>query len=230
MNNLYSNNFHKGRHEKTTYAANKILSIILDHLPKIDSAIDVGCGVGTWLSTIENLGVKNILGIDGEWVDKEILEISETNFISKDLNTKLNLNTKFSLAMSFEVAEHLKPKNSEEFIISLTQLSDFIIFSAAHPYQGGIGHINEQWSDYWINFFEDQGYIALDIIRKKIWRDPKIPSCYKKNILLYVKKNRVSELRLTGNIDDYTPPEKYLLFFNNLTNPGIKQSINNLIT
>lgn len=228
MNNLYGNDFHKNRHEKTNYAANSILSIVLEHIPKVESAIDIGCGVGTWLNMIKKLGVKNILGIDGDWVDRNALTIPENNFISKDLNAKLNLNKKFNLAISLEVAEHLKPQNSEKFVASLVDISDFILFSAAHPYQGGVGHINEQWPNYWINIFEGYGYVALDVVRKKIWQDKNIPTCYKKNILLYVRNSRVSDLPF-DNISNYTPPEKYLLYFEKLTKPGIKQSFNNFI-
>lgn len=229
MNELYGNDFHENRHQNTYYAANKILSIIVESLPKIESSVDIGCGVGTWLYAIKELGAKNILGIDGPWVDKELLMIPSENFETKDLVSRFRLDIKYDVCISLEVAEHLPSSNAADFVSTLTSLSDFIIFSAAHPHQGGVGHINEQWSNYWIDLFEKEGYIALDIVRRKIFTDNKISKAYRKNILLYVKKERVSELKLNCEVESYTPPEKYLLYFKIITKPGIKQSFNSLI-
>ena len=34
-------------------------------MPGIESVVDIGCGVGTWLHVSMNKGIKEILGIDG---------------------------------------------------------------------------------------------------------------------------------------------------------------------
>ena len=63
------------------------------------------------------------------------------------------LERKFDLAISLEVAEHLKSSSSEDFVQSLTTLAPMILFSAAIPHQGGLHHINEQWLEYWGDLF-----------------------------------------------------------------------------
>ena len=228
MSDLYEGDFHAYRHRDTNYAAETILNIALEALPGVNASVDVGCGVGTWLSSIQSKGAQTILGLDGPWVTEDLLEIPADSFTVWDLNEKINIETRFDLAMSFEVAEHLSPSSASHIVASLTNFADFIIFSAATPYQGGVGHVNEQWPDYWIKLFEQQGFVALDLIRRRIWQDTKIPVHYRKNILVYVRKERLKDLNLAADIEMYTPPEQYLLYYKKLVEPGIKQSINAL--
>ncbi len=59
------------------------------------------------------------------------------------------------------------------------------LFSAAVPYQGGTHHINEQWPGYWINHFEQHGYLALDCLRDKVWLNDHVDWWYCQNMLLF---------------------------------------------
>lgn len=137
-------------------------------------------------------GYKTILGIDGYWVDENQLLISKKDFMRKDLNQSFHAGRKFDLVQSLEVAEHLKPERAESFAGDLTKISDIVLFSAAIPGQGGVGHINEQWPSYWISIFDKKGYAPFDIIRPVLWNDRKITELhYRQNIMLFV--NRQSE-------------------------------------
>jgi len=78
---MYGSNFYKKRHQNTLYSANAILSLALDVIPKVQSAVDFGCGVGTWLSVLKEKGVAEIQGLDGPWVEKRFLEIPEKYFL-----------------------------------------------------------------------------------------------------------------------------------------------------
>ncbi len=196
MKEKYGYNFYKKRHQKTVYSANIILSIVLDALPKVHSAVDFGCGVGTWLSVLREKGAKDIQGIDGPWVKRSLLEIPQKNFYEFDLEDKIKLDRRYDLAISLEVAEHLRPEVANTFVESLVNASDFILFSAAIPFQGGNNHINEQWPDYWVYLFNEKGYAILDFIRKEIWDNNKIPTWYRQNTLLFVKQARLKELKL----------------------------------
>lgn len=40
-----------------------------------NSVLDVGCGLGTWLSVAQKMNVSEIMGIDGSWLDKSRLRI-----------------------------------------------------------------------------------------------------------------------------------------------------------
>jgi len=50
----YEHDFYRDRHEKTAYSAKIILSKVVDILPSTHSAVDLGCGVGTWLSVLKD--------------------------------------------------------------------------------------------------------------------------------------------------------------------------------
>lgn len=149
------------------------------------SAIDVGCGVGTWLSVLKEKGVVNILGIEGSWVNRHYLVIESSEFLEANLEEGISIDKKFDLAISLEVAEHLSSSVADQFVKNLTELSDYILFSAAPPFQGGSNHINEQPIDYWREKFECQGYISLDFIRPYIWNDQRIGAWYRQNVIFF---------------------------------------------
>jgi hypothetical protein len=39
------------------------------------SMLDIGCGLGTWLSVAREMGVQDVNGIDGAWLDKTRLRV-----------------------------------------------------------------------------------------------------------------------------------------------------------
>ena len=168
-------------------AAKEILPLVFNiHQPT--SILDVGCGTGTWLKVAQDLGIQKIKGIDGAYVDRNMLKIAEEHFHEHDLNTPFLLHEKYDLAICLEVAEHLLPSAAGDLITSLTKHSDVILFSAALPGQGGQNHINEQWPVYWQKLFEANGYEMQDIIRHKIWTNNNIERWYRQNIFLVVNK------------------------------------------
>ena len=138
---------YKDRHQKTVYSARTVLSIVLDVLPEVNSAIDFGCGVGTWLSVMKEKCVREIHGLDGPWVEQDLLEIPIQDFSQVDFEETISCDKKYDLAISLEVAEHLSEKATMGLVESLVTASDFILFSAAIPFQDGRGHINAQWPD-----------------------------------------------------------------------------------
>lgn len=223
MTKEYNDQFYRVRNNLTEYAAEAILGLVRDVIPPIYSAVDLGCGVGTWLSVLKNHGANKIVGFDGPWVNKELLEIPKENFIEQDLRLPIKLTENYDLAISLEVAEHLPANNAKKIIASLAELSDFVLFSAAIPGQGGVGHLNEQWPNYWISLFDENGYECIDFIRKQIWQDQNIPYWYRQNIFLFVKQERLPDLKITAPLQNHVPPELYLLSFNKLViNPEMK--------
>ena len=124
-------------------SAQIVLNHVLNLIPGVESVVDVGCGTDVWLSVLKEKGVKTIQGYDGNWVlDAEALAIPRECFSAVDLNKSFEVDRRFDLAMSMEVAEHLVPESSANFVRSLTRLSDIVLFSAAVPGQGGTNHIN----------------------------------------------------------------------------------------
>jgi SAM-dependent methyltransferase len=187
--------------EGSERSARKILPMVID-LIKPESIIDIGCGLGCWLSVAMEYGIKDILGIDGEWIDKKALQIPDQYFRVHDLRKALNLERKFDLCLCLEVAEHLPSNLAEQLVNSLTGISDAILFSAAIPLQGGEDHVNEQWPDYWVSLFKKKGYVMIDYLRNKIWMDEDVEWWYAQNILLFVSPKTLRDqltITLRGN-------------------------------
>ena len=161
------------------------------------SVVDVGCGLGTWLAAFTAQGVRTILGIDGEHVDREALRIPAERFLAHDLEQPLHLDgdppRRFELALSLEVAEHLPERCAAGFVESLTRLAPVVLFSAAVPRQGGTRHLNEQWPQYWAQQFARHGFETVDCIRPLIWDDPDIAYYYAQNTLCFVAKSSLAE-------------------------------------
>jgi FkbM family methyltransferase len=177
------------------------------------------------LSILKRYGVREIRGLDGAWVDREKLVIQAADFEEVNLEEEISINRKYDLAISVAVAEALTEESAGSFIQALTESSDFVLFSAAIPYQGGICYlnenVNEQWPDYWSTIFSEYGFTAVDYLREKIWNDANVEVCYAQNIMLYVKENRLQDVRVP---EEYfcknnpplplVHPELYLRYFN----------------
>lgn len=181
---IHDEKFHNFR------AANEVVPFIINLLNPT-SVVDVGCGLATWLKVFKDNDVLDILGIDGDYVDKKMLKIDLKNFEELDLEKLYISKRKFDLAISLEVAEHLNPSAADVFIETLTGLSNIIIFSAAIPYQGGQNHINEQKPSYWIEKFEKRGFELYDILRPQFWNNSNIDSWYRQNILLFTSQENL---------------------------------------
>jgi SAM-dependent methyltransferase len=186
----YTSDFFEVQMPISMRSAKIILPKVFEVL-KPQSILDIGCGTGVWLKIAQELGVYEIIGIDGDYVNRNSLAISESNFLAKDLKEPFDLNKKFDLVISSEVAEHLPLSVAEQFVSNLTKHSDFILFSAAAPGQGGTYHINEQPQQFWVDQFFEKGYLPIDFLRKDIWTVPGVDWWYKQNMFLFVKENRL---------------------------------------
>lgn len=191
VEDIYNSNFYKNQMHGSLLSANRIVPFVMDYInPK--TVVDIGCGVGTWLSVFQKMGVE-ILGLDGNYVDHSLLKIKLDSFMSANLEKSIFLNRTFDMAISLEVAEHLTANRAKSFITELTQLSNVIMFSAAIPGQGGTEHINEQWLSYWVELFGQHDYVLIDCIRPNFWMNSDIDFWYRQNIVLFCKKDCLNQ-------------------------------------
>ncbi|WP_414528408.1 class I SAM-dependent methyltransferase [Nodularia chucula] len=184
----YTQNFYQSQRAGSRLSAEAVVPLVIE-LTQPKSLVDIGCGVGTWLSVFQDFGIEDYLGIDGDYVDVNMLEIAPSKFICFDLKQPLEIERKFDLVVSLEVAEHLPCESAEIFIHSLTKLGNVVLFSAAIPHQGGLNHLNEQWPEYWGEIFTQYGYVAIDCLRRKIWSNEKVEPWYAQNLLIFVKES-----------------------------------------
>jgi SAM-dependent methyltransferase len=182
----YSSKFYEQQQEGSLRSARRVLPFLLD-LTDPKSIVDVGCGVGTWLAAARELGVRDVLGLDGPYVDTTMLQIPPDCFRAADLTQPLDAGRTFDVALCLEVAEHLPESNANTLVESLTHLAPLVLFSAAVPRQCGEHHVNEQWQSWWVERFQQVGYIAVDCIRRRIWDDGQVEWWYAQNSLLMVR-------------------------------------------
>jgi hypothetical protein len=229
--NLYNQQFYDKQSSQSFHSAMTVIKELQSIIPyELDSIIDFGCGVAPWLAAAKELGIKSVCGTDGDYVPLDRLLIPEEYFFPNDLSAPENIKLpllRFDLAMSLEVAEHLPATSANPFVKKLCSSADIVLFSAAIPYQGGHGHVNENWPEYWAEIFAEFDFVPFDIIRPAIWHNDKVCWWYKQNILLFIKKSK-AEAILPG----YSPapleklsvvhPEQYLVSVHR-SNQGFKR-------
>ena len=163
--------------------ASKIILPVLHRRYNFKSLIDFGCGLGQWSAGLKGID-SSYLGVDLRY---DRLLIKESQFIEHDLNLPIDLKKRFDIALCVEVAEHLKPESANIIVDTLVRHSNIIVFSASIPFGGNPTHINEQYWEYWIEKFEQKGYIVNDWLRDYIWDNPLSASCYKTDMLIFEK-------------------------------------------
>ncbi len=184
----YDSSFFKGQHAGSLQSAD-IIAPILHELLHPTSAVDIGCGTGSWLAALNRLGCNDTVGIDGSPPPADLLQIAADRFHQRDLTKPLDLNRTFDLAVCLEVAEHLKPEHADTLIDSLTNLAPRVCFSAAIPMQGGTGHHNEQWQHHWAEKFHERNFAAIDAVRPRVWADERVATWYRQNTILYIHRD-----------------------------------------
>ncbi len=177
-------------------SAKQITALLTDML-SIDSVLDVGCAQGTWLNCWQQLNIDDFVGVDGDYVVRDRLEIPTDRFIPQDVSEPFDLERRFDLVQCLEVAEHIPEDRASTLVDNLTRHGACIMFSAAPPGQGGEYHVNEQPYDYWRDLFRSRGYTALDAIRPSIREDSNVAIWYRHNVILYVRHDMLSQLSET---------------------------------
>ncbi len=213
----YANGYYRDLDPGSRQSAEAIVPLVLDLVPT-RSVVDVGAGLGSWLSVFIDHGIQDVLAIDGVDPQPHDLRVPEACFERRDLAQPFTLDREYDLALSLEVAEHLPAESSAGFVASLARLAPVILFSAAIPFQGGTNHLNEQWPSYWARLFADHGLVPVDCLRRKIWADGSVEWWYAQNLLVYAREDMLDAYpRLRSERDVMGPaplslvhPRKYL--------------------
>ncbi len=156
------------------------------------SLVDFGCGSGEWLAEAGALGIDDLCGVDGPWVEARTLEIAPELFTSADLSAPLDLGRRFDVALCLEVAEHLPAAAAPGLIDTLCAHAPVVVFSAAIPGQGGEGHVNEAWPSQWRDLFAARGFDGFDALRAPLWADERVEPWYRQNLLVFAARDHLA--------------------------------------
>jgi 2-polyprenyl-3-methyl-5-hydroxy-6-metoxy-1,4-benzoquinol methylase len=126
------------------------------------TVLDVGCGPGTYVRMLREVGV-DAIGID---IDKRVE--GQNHLLQQSLfDTKLQA----ELVLCLEVAEHIDEARADavvKSIVGTVEPGGMLIWSAAHPGQGGTGHINCQPKFYWDVKLKEAGLERDENIESKL--------------------------------------------------------------
>jgi SAM-dependent methyltransferase len=206
----YTADYYRALQEGARRSAEVIVPLVLE-LVQPRSVIDVGCGVGTWLSVFKECDVADIWGVDGEHIERAMLEFPPERFLPFDLEHPFRVGRRFDLVVSLEVAEHLPASCAETFVESLALLGPVVLFSAAVPFQGGEHHVNGQWPEYWANLFRERDYVAIDCLRRRIWHNESVDWWYAQNVLLFAAREHVERQPLFRSAYELAGPSPLAL-------------------
>lgn len=179
------------------------------------SMVDVGCGNGAWARAFADAGVEDYLGVDGPWVDDKWLDIPADRFVRQDISQGLKLDRRVDLAVCLEVGEHLPQTSAARLVADLVAAAPVVLFSAAIPYQGGTGHVNEQWPSYWAAKFAAHEYVAVDVLRVPLWDNEDVAYFYRQNLSFFAARSALADYpalaegyaRTGGSLADLVHPE-----------------------
>ena len=129
---------------------------LLEHVHP-GSAIDLGCGPGTYLRPFIAAGCW-VLGVDAEPAAGG--QLPEGCFRQLDLRRPLPKLGRYDLALCIEVGEHLRAEFAEQLVANVAACAPVVFWSAAHPGQGGQHHHHEQPPEYWEALFSRHGYMT----------------------------------------------------------------------
>lgn len=200
----YDSSFYEILTRESSPSAEVIVPLLLQSL-RVQSVLDLGCGVGSFLAEFEHGGVHDLVGVEGEWARAAPLLLSSDHFRFLDLTHPIDLARQFDLVMCLEVAEHIDASAAETLVDTLTGHGSAICFSAAPPGQGGTHHVNEQWPEFWAKKFSKRGFDAFDVIRPQVYSNRKVMIHYAQNTLMYSKQGTEAHRRLSALSSPHPP-------------------------
>lgn len=198
----YTERYYNRISESAIVSAKQVFSALesLGINPK--TVIDIGCGVGEWGKNAPF----HYIGVDHK-VPKRALIIPEDQYVEYDLTSANSFPVpgKFDLVLCLEVLEHIPLQFADQVVSLLCSLGNQVLFSAAIPFQGGVGHVNEQWQSWWAEkFSKNSFYPAPKDIRPIIREMELVDIWYRQNAILYERNG-------TGTpVTDYVHPQMYM--------------------
>ena len=206
----YDTLFYQYQREGSLRSARVVLPLIVP-LCSVKSMLDVGCGAGAWLSVAKSMGLQQIAGVDGDYVDRSMLLVDPQYFTPHDISKPFDTGRTFDLVQCLEVAEHVPHAASKTLVANIVRHGPLVLFSAAVPGQGGEDHINEQPYTYWRDIFATHGYRLFDFVRSRVADKMEVEPWYRYNLMVFAHDSIVAglpaELKKTRVADGAAIPD-----------------------
>ncbi len=191
INDLYNKDFFSGRIGDMRSWEIKVGAYFVRKL-KIKSVVDFGCSIGSFLEGAMESGA-TVKGFEyayesaKPYIPKKVGKHIEKGNVGQIINCG-----SFDLAMSVEVAEHILPEESDNFVENLTKsATKFILLTAAPPTQRGSLHINLQTYEFWLDKITSKGWLldnnTIEEMRMEIPKIALTPKHLRRNLMLFRK-------------------------------------------
>lgn len=174
---------------------------VIDAFPSTMSIVDVGCGHGLALGAFAALerGLQ-LRGFDdsptararARAAGQAVEPLDVVALPARGGRAFARAIGPVDLALCLEVAEHVPAWHAGKLLDALT-CANRLIFSAAHPNQGGTLHVNERPAGYWIDRLGSRGFrlSAADEPFRTSIRRLQLPPWYAENIHVFEAVNPV---------------------------------------
>ena len=141
--------FHRGALETAPYTVDGIVQLY----PALREICDLGSGTGVYMDEFRKRGVQS----EGYEYSATARSIAKENFGLEvrpfDIANFGGSGRTYDACVSIEIAHYLPPVLGDRLVAICAESAPVVIFSAAHPGQGGSGHVNGQPRSYWIERF-----------------------------------------------------------------------------
>lgn len=130
-----------------------------------DGYFDVGSGTGAMVNLARKIGVE-AFGIDQ-------LPRTEHWLYQRDLKQPFEIpyphKRSFDLVSCIEVAEHLPPEFDSTIVDTIVRHArKWIVFTSAHPGQGGDDHVGTRPLPHWRKLFWDRGWTFDNVMTSRV--------------------------------------------------------------
>jgi len=134
--------------------ATAVMGAIFEVFPDAVRFADVGAGSGAFAAEVMRRG-RSAEACEYALAGRLYARLQNVRSRPFDLrrDPPAELSGPFDLAYCFEVAEHCPAVLADRLVAFLSQTAPLVVLTAARPGQGGLGHVNEQESVYWIERF-----------------------------------------------------------------------------
>lgn len=151
-------NYETLEREETPFA--KRLALWIAQVLEPVSVLDIGCGPGMHVRELNALNV-NAKGIDS---DPRVVGLSNLNQVSVFDNKD-----SADLVLCLEMAEHIDAQYQVDIVKAVSKATErYLIWTAAVPGQGGVGHINCRPVHFWETLFAEQGMHRNNVVERSL--------------------------------------------------------------